>query len=436
MSLAPPTPSVRGSTRRLRRRPRLSVPLALALRLAMSGTVRADESPAERMFREARALMLQSRFAEACPLLEESQRLDPHVGTLLNLAACHERQGRVASAWVEYQKALIAARAEGQTERAALAESRIKVIEPRVPWLRVAVSSAGDDVIVALDGSTLAHAAWDKELPVDPGAHLVTATRRGTRLFEERVDLREGDHRTIVVEVHDAPPTPLPPAGNEPDKVVVESGPDEPAPALVPAKKNTNPWVLEPGLFVGAISARSRVFNAPQIPLRATTPTSATSEESCASVTCTLSDVSSTSATAGITLFGGYAFSDTVTLGARVLYAPAVSDRGTSSVAVGPTIHLKATETFTVGAWAFFGDGTIDGSTRATGAPPGYQFSGTQSGHVSVGLHGGAGLGVELALRLFTLPRGEVLATVTPFFVAAGSGNLFSLPLGLAYRFQ
>ena len=58
-----------------------------------------DPAAAEWLFREGRALMKKGDFAPACAKLAESQRLDPAVGTLMNLAECEERIGRTASAW-------------------------------------------------------------------------------------------------------------------------------------------------------------------------------------------------------------------------------------------------------------------------------------------------------------------------------------------------
>src|ERR1041384_3389916 len=91
----------------------------------------ADRTLAAALFREGKALMDKSDFTPACAKLEESERLDPGGGTLLNLALCHEKQGRAATAWGEFIEALGIARRDHRQARAELAEEHIAKLETR-----------------------------------------------------------------------------------------------------------------------------------------------------------------------------------------------------------------------------------------------------------------------------------------------------------------
>ena len=76
-----------------------------------SGEPSANVAAAEALFERGRELMAQRRVKEACPLFEESQRLDAGIGTQFNLAACYEAAGRFASAYTLFLEVAEAARA-------------------------------------------------------------------------------------------------------------------------------------------------------------------------------------------------------------------------------------------------------------------------------------------------------------------------------------
>src|SRR2546421_315839 len=62
----------------------------------------ADKAAAQTLFDEGRKLMAAGKYAEACPKLAESQKLDPGVGTQFHLADCYEKIGQTASAWAGF----------------------------------------------------------------------------------------------------------------------------------------------------------------------------------------------------------------------------------------------------------------------------------------------------------------------------------------------
>ena len=158
------------------------------VRPAEAEPVAHDTAAAEAAFAEARALIRRGQYAEACPKLEASFTLDPALGTLLNLSDCFERTGRTASAWVRYREAAAMAVQQGHREREAIARGRIAALEPQLCRLVVRTSSR-PNLEVTRDGVVVDRAAIGLPVPVDPGAHVVTADAPGATRFTTRVEV-------------------------------------------------------------------------------------------------------------------------------------------------------------------------------------------------------------------------------------------------------
>jgi hypothetical protein len=161
-----------------------------------------DKSIAAELFEEARMLLQQGRVDQACSKFEESQRLDPGGGTLLNLALCHERQGRTATAWLEFIEARGVANADARPLRVAFAQAHIAQLEPTLSRLVVQVSPAADlpDLEVKRDGSDVGRAAWGSAVPIDPGDHVVEAAAPGKVPWRQSISVASsGDLKTVII---------------------------------------------------------------------------------------------------------------------------------------------------------------------------------------------------------------------------------------------
>lgn len=190
---------------------------------------------AEALFDRGLTLMQQGKYAEACPQLEQSQALDRGIGTMLYLAECYERLGRVASAWALFREASSAARAEGQSERAQAGATRAAALERRLPKLTVRVDAASRvaGLEVARNGQALASSLFDLAVPVDPGEHQVDARAPGKKPWSQRVAVAEGVATVVEVPVlEDAPasaalaPHAQPSEPNEPSASLTASDAD------------------------------------------------------------------------------------------------------------------------------------------------------------------------------------------------------------------
>ncbi|HEY3816603.1 MAG TPA: hypothetical protein VGL81_05505 [Polyangiaceae bacterium] len=179
-----------------------------------------DQAAAEALFKQARELMAAAKYAEACPKLAESERLDPSAGTMLNLATCYEKNGQIASAWVTFKGAATAAQRANEADRAKLARAKVAELEPRLATLTVVVPPASElpDLVVKRDGEALGRPSWGTPIPIDPGTHSVEASAPGRRTWQSQAVV-EGAAAKASIEIPPlvaeaampAPPTTAPP---------------------------------------------------------------------------------------------------------------------------------------------------------------------------------------------------------------------------------
>lgn len=142
-------------------------------------------------------------------MLAESYKLDPGLGTLLNLALCHESVGQIATAWGEFRAVEQQTRTTNTT-RSAMAREHADALEPRLA--RVAIVAGGaraPNLTAAIDGEIKPAALWPG-IPVDPGKHVVVFRAPGKKPSTlDIVAEGSGLVRTITVpDLEDAPPDP------------------------------------------------------------------------------------------------------------------------------------------------------------------------------------------------------------------------------------
>jgi hypothetical protein len=160
----------------------------------------ADQAKAEALFTEGRRLLATSRFVEACPKFAESQRLDPAIGTLLNLGDCYEKTGRTASAWSVFHDAATEAHRVSDARREAVASEREAALGRSLAKLTILVPKASrtPGLQVKRDGVTVDRAAWSTPTPMDPGWHAIEATAPGKRRWTMPVAIDAAHPATAI----------------------------------------------------------------------------------------------------------------------------------------------------------------------------------------------------------------------------------------------
>ena len=175
----------------------------------------AEESEAERSFRLGQEHLVRGQIQEACALFELSLKKEEATGTLVNLAFCHEKEGRPERAWNEFKRA----EGKAQGERREFVREHLAALEKKIGHARI---DAGSHSIseVKVDGE-LATLDDKRRIAAAPGYHTVVVSIDGNKQSATKtmVRFRLGDHNPEIrvtfegeapapesPTVHEAPP--------------------------------------------------------------------------------------------------------------------------------------------------------------------------------------------------------------------------------------
>lgn len=223
--------------------------LAFALPIQAQPTQR-DPAAAEALFKKGVELLKADDWKAACPHFESSMKLDPSVGTQINIARCALHDGKLALGWAELKKASTLNQdtpgAQRKREIQAFIDDETAKVEPRLPWLTLELNDKPEGLTVTRDGVALPIDSIGTAVPVDPGKHVIRAAAPGYRAASIEVELAEAARKTVKLELTRDPAAPVGPV----------AGPTRAVPGVAPpTESNGNALVPLGATFIGVGSA-------------------------------------------------------------------------------------------------------------------------------------------------------------------------------------
>lgn len=209
---------------------------------------------AEQLFARGKQLLVAKKAAEACPLLEESYRLDPAGGTLQNLAVCYEELQRWASAYARFEelRTLSKNTKPPRPDRIALAEAHIEKLKPKLSQLTIEIAGQPPGAVVTVDGVVHNEVSYKAGVIVDPGRHVITVRAEGKLPEEREVEISAAAAQTVTFGPLAEAPRPKVAPAPAPPSIPRETHPTRPAGIIV---GSLGIVMIGGGLLAGALAA-------------------------------------------------------------------------------------------------------------------------------------------------------------------------------------
>lgn len=182
---------------------RIAASFAVAL-ATLSATAHAEPATAaklahaDQLFAEAKAL-LGANLIQACDKFDQSLRENPAaIGTLLNVALCDEKLGRIASAVTKFTEARDRAVEQGLRQHVRAAEDHIAALTPDVPHLSIKLTAPVADTTVLIDDHVVDRDALD-HVAVDPGERVIVVSAPTRMTYRATVVIGKAEHQDVRI---------------------------------------------------------------------------------------------------------------------------------------------------------------------------------------------------------------------------------------------
>jgi hypothetical protein len=162
-----------------------------------------DTAAAQVLFSQGRKLMNEGKFSDACPKLEESENLDPGMGTLYNLGDCYEHLGRTASAWAAFDEVASEAHVASQTTREQDAKARAAKLLPLMSHMTIDASAVKTlpGLKITRDGANVGAPEWSVSIPIDPGERTITVSATGKKSWTTKIKIGPHDNQMVAIPI-------------------------------------------------------------------------------------------------------------------------------------------------------------------------------------------------------------------------------------------
>lgn len=209
--------------------------LSLVVVVLAAGTAGANnKDKADALFKHGKKLMGEKRYADACEAFEKSNKLDPGIGTQLNIAKCYEEWGKTGQAFLAYQQAEKMAK-DAHDDRTPKIHELVEDLDSQAPRLTIKLpkDATTEGLTVTLDGDPVTK--FGEPFVVDPGPHTIQYAVAGGEKKDKVVPIERGGDSEVTLDVPKAGSTPDTTATTKPD---VTPMPEKPIDKLPPPGRN------------------------------------------------------------------------------------------------------------------------------------------------------------------------------------------------------